>query len=378
MVPQTPTRAIVIGAGIGGLATGIALRRAGCEVEVYERADDLRHVGAGISLWANAIRALDHLGVGAAVRSASVPYDVAGLRTWDGTVLASASTELLARRVGTPVIVVHRAELQSALLTAFGREGLHLDSTCTGFEQDPSGVSTTFSDGRRVRSDVLIGADGLHSAIRRQLHGAAPARYAGCTAWRSVVTFSAQHVRASESWGHGSVFGQVPMTGGRVYWYATRREPAGGRSASEKHELLQIFKGWHEPIEALIQAADEPTIIRNDIYDRPPITTWGAGRVTLVGDAAHPMTPFMGQGGCQALEDAVVLGRCLQQGGRVTESLRAYERVRVPRANAFVDRSWTAGRIAQLQHPLAVAARNAMFRMISPRLMTASLARAIR
>ncbi|HJR60840.1 MAG TPA: FAD-dependent monooxygenase [Vicinamibacterales bacterium] len=378
MAQGTPPKAIVIGAGVGGLAAGIALRLAGCEVEVYERAGELHEVGAGISLWANAIGALERLGLGDAVRSASVPYEVAGIRTPDGRFLATVSSELLEREFGTPIIVVHRADLQAALLGRLGPERLHPGRVCTGFEQTGDAVTAIFDDGRRARADLLIGADGLHSVIRAQIHGRQPPRYAGCTAWRAVVRFSDRQVRASESWGRGSVFGQVPMSGGRVYWYATRNEPAGGRSAHPRSELFEMFRGWHDPIGSLIEAADEPAILRNDIYDRDPARRWGTGRVTLVGDAAHPMTPFMGQGGCQALEDAVVLGHCLERAGDVPASLRAYERIRIRRANTFVTRSRMAGRIAQLQHPVAVKLRNAVFARLSPHLQTAQLAKLIR
>jgi 2-polyprenyl-6-methoxyphenol hydroxylase-like FAD-dependent oxidoreductase len=367
--------ALIIGAGIGGLATGIALSHVGLQVEVFERADDLREVGAGISLWANAIRALSRLGLNDAIQTAAVPYEIDGLRSARGAVLARISATELHRRIGLPVIIIHRADLQATLLKALEPKHVHLGSHCVGFQEDANGVTATFADGRRAQGHLLIAADGLHSVIRAQLHGVQRPRYAGCSAWRAVVRFDAAEVRACETWGQGSVFGHVPMSGKRVYWYATKNGPEGERAADNKARLLQLFRGWPAPIEQLIEAADEASILRNDIYDRPPLKTWGRGRVTLLGDAAHPMTPYLGQGGCQALEDAVVLGQTLCEHADPCSALRSYESKRIPRANAFVTRSRLLGRIAQLQNPVAVLVRNLLFKLITPRLQARALAR---
>ena len=228
-----------------------------------------------------------------------------------------------------------------------------------------------------MRGDVLIGADGLNSVVRAAVHGPAPPRYAGCTAWRAVVPFDTSRVLAGETWGSGNVFGLVPISGSRVYWYAAMNVPEGGRSPRPKAELKAVFGRWHAPIGDLIEAADEGSILRNDIYDRPVLKTWGRGRLTLVGDAAHPMTPFMGQGACQALEDAVALGRCLSSGGDVVAALRDYERQRIPRANAFVTRSRLAGRIARVSNPVLAAIRNAALRRINPATQARQIARMI-
>lgn len=334
-------------------------------------------MGAGISLWANAIRALDALGRGNVVRGASAAYDVGGLRAWDGAVLTAVSTEELTRLFGIPVIVMHRADLLAALSNAMAREDVRLSARCTSVHQDRDGVMAQFADGRRVHGDLIVGADGLTSVVRAALHGDDRPRYAGCTAWRAVVSFDTRAVQATETWGRGNIFGQVPISGNRVYWYAARTAPQGGRSVSPKSELRRLFEGWHDPIEALIDAADESRILRNDIFDRPVLKRWGAGRVTLLGDAAHPMTPFLGQGACQALEDAVALGKRLRGATDIPAALRAYEAERIPRANALVKRSRQVGRIARLRNPLAVAIRNGVLRRITPQVQARQLARMI-
>jgi 2-polyprenyl-6-methoxyphenol hydroxylase-like FAD-dependent oxidoreductase len=239
--------------------------------------------------------------------------------------------------------------------------------------EDPDGARAEFAEGSVARGDVVVGADGLHSVVRAGLHGPAPPAYSGYTAWRAVVPFDTRRVQGSETWGAGARFGMVPMSGNRVYWFATKNVLEGERQGDEKAGLHDLFRGWHDPIGALIDAADPAWILRNDIYDRPVLDRWGRGRVTLLGDAAHPMTPNLGQGACQALEDAVVLARCLQDQPEVATALRAYETQRIPRANALVHRSRQVGRIGQVERRAAVWLRNTMVGLVSPRLQAKQL-----
>jgi len=370
-------RVLIAGGGIAGLATAIALARAGLDVQVFERAPDIKEVGAGISLWANAIRALDQLGLHDAIDSASVAYETAGLLAADGSTITSISASELQRLLGIPVVVMHRADLLAALVAAVPASRISYGAECTGVIDHGDSVEVELSDGRRVRGDAVVGADGLNSVVRAAVHGPEPPRYAGCSAWRAVVPFETARIRAGETWGNGNLFGQVPISGNRVYWYAAMNVPEGGRSLHARSELKAVFGGWHAPIGELIDAADERSILRNDIYDRPVLKTWGRGRLTLAGDAAHPMTPFMGQGACQALEDAVALGRCLSSGSDVVAALRDYERQRIPRANAFVTRSRLAGRVARVSNPLLAAIRNAALRRINPAAQARQIAKMI-
>jgi 2-polyprenyl-6-methoxyphenol hydroxylase-like FAD-dependent oxidoreductase len=199
-----------------------------------------------------------------------------------------------------------------------------------------------------------VGADGLHSAVRQVMRGRGPPRYAGYTSWRALVedVELPRPDRFTESWGPGRRFGIAPIGHGRVYWFAVADAPPGQMDEGDPRAgLLARFAGWHQPIEAMISAAAPDRILRTDIYDRPPIDRWIEGYVTLLGDAAHPMTPNLGQGGCQAIEDAVVLASALARFGEVQPALLHYQKRRLQRANSFVVRSWRFGQIAHLRTP---------------------------
>ena len=364
----------VIGAGIGGLTAAIALRRAGFDVEVFERATELREIGAGLSIWKNALVALDEIGLGDRVRAFAVPTRDAALRTWDGHVLVAPTDSVLLGRLGEFGVVIHRGRLQQVLVEACGLHRIRLGKACESFDETPTGVTVRFADGSSATGDALIGADGLHSKVRAELHGASAPRYSGYTCWRGVVEFDHARLAPGESWGRGARFGHVGMADGQVYWFATETAPPGGRGRDgEKAELRRLFRGWHEPIEALIEATDEAWILRNDISDRPVLRTWARGRVTLVGDAAHPMTPNLGQGACQAIEDAIVLARELTGTPDVPSALRAYEARRIRRTNWIVTTSRRLGAIGQFSNPLAMTIRNAFMKHVASRVQARQL-----
>ncbi len=354
-------RVLIVGGGIGGLVTAIALHKAGLEAHVYERAAEFREAGAGIALARNAMRALDVIGLGDAVRSEGIGGAQGGARTPDGTILVRISADMLRENFGD-IVVMHRAELLDLLLRHVEPERIHPGRTFTGFEQRAGRVTAYFSSGEAADGDVLIGADGIRSAVGTHLFGERPIRYAGYTAWRSVVEFPRREkLMISETWGRGCRFGIVPMNRDRVYWFATNNAPEGEHApeGETKNALLRLFRGWHEPVEALIAAAGEDSILRNDIYDMDPLPKFAAGRVALLGDAAHAMTPNLGQGACQAIEDAVTLAVCLKAAGEKVESgLREYERRRVARTSDVVLQSRRLGAIAQVQNPVLCRLRD--------------------
>jgi 2-polyprenyl-6-methoxyphenol hydroxylase-like FAD-dependent oxidoreductase len=357
-------RIIVVGGGIGGLTSAIALKRVGIDVDIYEQAGTVREVGAGIGLASNALRALEVLGLAGELQSESVAAVQGGLRRPDGGVLVSIAADDLSRKVGT-VAVVHRAELL-ALLSRHAEPGrVHLGHRCVEVRQDANGVSAQFDTGKTVRADAVIAADGLRSVVRAQVFGNPAPRYAGYTAWRAVVNASSLEPMMSETWGRGCRFGIVPMARGRVYWFATRNAPEGQRDPSMRTKVIlaELFRGWHRPIEALIAASTEESILRNDIYDIDPLRRFANGRVALLGDAAHPMTPNMGQGACQAIEDGVVLAALLKSIPRIEAALLEYERRRLARTRQILLWSRWIGKIAQIENPILCSLRDFGMRM---------------
>jgi 2-polyprenyl-6-methoxyphenol hydroxylase-like FAD-dependent oxidoreductase len=365
-------RAIIVGGGIGGLTAAIALERAGIEAHIYERAPALGEVGAGIALWANAIHVLTTLGLGKSLLSRSTPGVEGTFRKADGTVLQKTSHRDLASRFGAALVMLRRTELLALLSNEVLPARLHLGCQCTGFVQDAERVSARFANGETADGDVLIGADGVRSIVRSNLFGDGPPKYAGYTAWRAIVRLDLPELTTGETWGRGKRFGIVPLTDGRVYWFATKNAAEGEKDpeSGAKQHVLGLFRGWHEPIVPLIEATDGDSIIRNDIYDRDPLERWSENRVTLLGDAAHPMTPNLGQGACQAMEDALALAVCLKESADVASGLREYERRRIPRSSRIVLESRRIGQVGQWENPILCFLRDAATRLV-PSKMTA-------
>ena len=372
--------AVVVGAGIGGLCAAVALARGGTEPLVFERSRDLAPLGAGLTLWPNALHALRRIEAGAVLETQSAALGAGGIRTSRGKTLVSTADLELERRFGAPAIVLHRSELQRALLDALAPFRPTLGASLNRFEQDETGVTARFDDGREVRGDVLVGADGVDSTVRRVLLADGGPRYAGYIAWRAVTRFDAGRVIAAESWGPGSVFGLLPLSDGRLYWFGTRPARSGERDEGpeqRRQEVLERFAAWHEPISEVVESTAAADVLRHDVVDRPPRRGWSQGRATLLGDAAHPMTPHLGQGACQAIEDAVVLARCLGAAEDVAQALRAYESRRFERTARIVERSRRIGRLAQWRSPLAIRARDALVERLPARVQLDQLAEVV-
>ena len=356
-------RIIIIGGGIGGLTTAIALSKIGADVQIYERAPELREVGAGIALASNALCALDTLGLTTDLQSLRAEALQGAIRDPKGSPLTFIPDDL-SKEIG-PLAIMHRAELLAMLGRHIDPARLHLGRACVGIEQDSCGINARFDTGETLSGDAVIGADGLRSAVRTQLFGEQIIRYAGYTGWRGVVNFpEIANFRPSETWGRGRRFGVVPMGGGRVYWYATKNAPEGKRDPAGrvKNALAETFRGWHQPIEALIAATSEDAILRNDIYDVAPLVHFVKGKAALLGDAAHATTPNLGQGACQAIEDAVVMAACLKGSGLVEPALLEYERRRKPRVAQIALRSRNIGVVAQLENPVLCWLRDSIMR----------------
>ncbi|WP_406314919.1 FAD-dependent monooxygenase [Streptosporangium sp. NBC_01639] len=362
---MTERTAVVVGGGIGGLAAALALTRRGWQIEVCERAAEFTEVGAGLSLWPNALWALAALDLDGRVRELGAVEVGGGARNRAGRWLARTDNTEIERRFGMPLVVLHRADLLRALVDALPAQTLRPSTTVTAIHED--GDCVVVEDGVRSRRvDVVIGADGLHSTVRRLRWPAAkPPRYVGYTAWRMITRpLPDPLTEGAATWGRGERFGFTSMPGGRVYCFATATVPAGGTTpGGEPAELHRRFGTWAEPIPALLAAVPDEGVLRHDLYDLPPLPGYTRGRVALLGDAAHAMTPNLGQGACQALEDAVVLAACLDQHPDPGTGLAHYDQLRRSRTQQVVRRSARLGSVGQLAWPPAAIARDLAARL---------------
>jgi 2-polyprenyl-6-methoxyphenol hydroxylase-like FAD-dependent oxidoreductase len=253
------------------------------------------------------------------------------------------------------------------LISALKPNTLRLGIGFTEFEQDENKVAVHFDNGKTDSADLVIGADGIHSTVRRQMFPEIKLRYSGYTAWRGVVEIRDEDALGltSESWGVGARFGIVRVDKRRVYWFATSNQPAGEKSTGEqrKAKLLNRFRDWHDPIHALLDSTPASAILQNDIHDIPPFAFWTRGRVTLLGDSAHATTPNMGQGACMAIESAYVLSCSLKEAADYRSALRRYEAERHARTAWITNTSWTIGKAGQIGHPLLCTLRNLLVKV---------------
>jgi 2-polyprenyl-6-methoxyphenol hydroxylase-like FAD-dependent oxidoreductase len=366
---------LILGGGIGGLAAAIALGRAGQRVSLFEAAERIQAVGAGIGLATNAVRALRALGVAERVLPRGAVLDTVRLLRADGTPIletdARAVGESLGDRVG--VFAIHRAELHDALLSALPPGALRLGHRATRVEAGAEGVVLHFADGSQASGDALVAADGLRSVVREAVAPGAVPLFSGITCWRGVADARPVRIapdRAEELWGGDCIFGIVPIAQGRVYWYAGLRTqgPEDERLRAWKGpDLARAFAGFTADVRELIEATDPARILWNDIFHLRPLPRFVRGCVALLGDAAHAMPPYLGQGACQAFEDAAVLGECFAGAEDPAQAFGRYERRRLPRASALQRASLAQVRLAHLESPLLRALRDAVLRRLPGR-----------
>jgi 2-polyprenyl-6-methoxyphenol hydroxylase-like FAD-dependent oxidoreductase len=354
-----PKRILVIGAGIAGLATANALQQHGHDVTVVEERSDTSS-GAGISIWPNALAALDEMGLGDAVRAAGGRITAGAMRWRDGTWLRHPSPQRLVKALGEPLVVIHRNELTSVLAGALAEGTLRCGVSARSLVATADGVQVNLSDATTTEADAVVGADGTHSMVARHLNGPLENRYVGYTAWRGVADCSIDSDFAGEVLGPSVEFGHVPLGGHNTYWFATERAPEG-RSApqGELTYLKDKFGTWAEPIPTVLAATDPARVLHNDLYDRDRARKWSRGPIVAVGDAAHPMRPHLGQGGCQGIEDAAILAYFVERTDDLATAFGRFAAFRGPRVRSLVRESKTIGQIVNLPPFLSTAATRA-------------------
>lgn len=337
-----PLNIIIAGAGMGGLCAAIALRRAGHQVRVYERAPELAPIGAAISVWPNGVKVLDALGVGAQVEAAGGWMQHMSYSDHTGKRLTRFDLAPLYTQAKRRAFPIARSELQRILLAAAGEQNVTLGVSCEGYVEGSDAVTVRLSTGESVEADLLVAANGTHSALRSAVAGQAIEReYCGYVNWNGRIDADPQ-LAALDEWtqyvGEHKRVSLMPMGNGQLYFFFDVPLPAGTANVREDYriELQQHFQGWAPPVQRLIERLDPAAIARVEIHDTQRVPRLVSSRVALLGDAAHAMTPNIGQGGCQAMEDAWVLAQCLGQGEGVAAALKAYEAAREERVASLV------------------------------------------
>ncbi|HEX7772405.1 MAG TPA: FAD-dependent monooxygenase [Pyrinomonadaceae bacterium] len=332
----------IIGGGIGGLTAALTLQQSGFQAEVFEQAPELLEVGSAIAIWSNAMRVLQH------VQLAEKIFKCAGvvneLRWMD-------QNGFLLNRVSiandeTPAVALHRSDLQRTLRQALPQSIIHLGHALVAHQQHGDKMIATFANGNSIESDFLIGADGVHSRVRAQFINDGEPVNRGYTIWRGTSPIIPEAIPPGigmELYGRGKRFGIGPVGLGRTGWWAAA-------NTDNTDQFTDLFAGWYTPVMELIEATPPSTILKTGATDRDPNKRWGAGRMTLLGDAIHPTTPNLGQGGCQAMEDALVLTRCFENYGATEKALRTYEHLRHRRTAILTRISRYYGRVGQLEN----------------------------
>jgi FAD-dependent urate hydroxylase len=335
-------KAVIIGAGIGGLTAGIALDQAGYQVEIYDKVKELRPVGAGISLWSNGVKVMNRLGLGDRMAQIGGLMNRMQYRSHTDELLNDIDLHPLVAEVGQRPYPVARNDLQQMLLDSFPGK-VTLNAKCIGVEETEEGVTAIFEDGHRATGDLLIAADGIRSNLRRYVLGEeTQPQYGGYVNWNGLVQASAD-LAPKDTWvvyvGEYKRASLMPVGGDRFYFFFDVPLAKGSQSAPEtiQAELSEFFTAWPPAVQSLIQQLDPFKTNRLDIHDLSPIDRMVRGRVALLGDSAHATCPDLGQGGCQAMEDGEVLTRYLLTTNiSVADALKRYETERKERANGIV------------------------------------------
>lgn len=390
-------RIAIIGGGIGGLTAALALRQFGFAPQVFEQAPNLLDVGAAILMWPNAMRVLDRIGLATAIREHGAVLEKARWLRSDGRLL----NQFLLPKSDVPAVALHRADLQHTLIQALPPDTIHLGHVFERYEQLPDQIIAHFSNARSFACDALIAADGVHSRARTQLLNDGLPTEHDYVAWRGVAPHTPPTVMANtatEIYGRGQRFGFGPLGSGKVGWWAStnksllrdhRVNPGSEAGAlAIRDELLRLFEGWHAPVLDLIQATPLTAFVRNGVFDRSAITSWGVDRVTLLGDAVHPITPNLGQGGGLAIEDAAILARCFekyvspehrsteQTRSAVTTALRRFAALRRARAATVARYSRFYGVAGQWEGSFAVGLRDRILSLV-PNVLTVRFLRGV-
>ncbi|QHT65226.1 NAD(P)-binding protein [Rhodocytophaga rosea] len=348
----------IIGGGIAGLTFSICLQQEGYQCHVFEKQPQFNEVGAAISVFPNALHVFEQAGIMDQIIAASGEITKVFIKTHTGQILTNSEP-----KYQLPAICMHRKELHSILLRN-SPALLYANHQLQSLKNLPNGqVEIGFTNGQIKVFDAVIGADGIHSVVREHIIGDGKSIFRGYNIWRGIVDTSFDIGYGSETYGHGKRVGIVPIKKGQYGWWATHNEQylQDDKPEGTKEKLLRLFGDWHHPIPELI--AGTKTILKNGIQDRAPVRGWTKGNITLLGDAAHPTTPNLGQGGCMAIEGAYILAKAIEKYGITQTAFNRYEQLQFPRSKSITEDSLRIGTMGQLENKLAVLIRNSFFKL---------------
>lgn len=359
----------IIGAGIGGLTTAIALRQQGFEVRLFEQAPILRPVGAGIVLAANAMQVYRDLGILDALVERG--QSLQGAQITDGQFQSLAETDWgdLKQHFGVPTLGIHRGALQEVLVQQLPSNSIHLGHTLEQLTWNNQGATLEFAHGKTVESRLVLGADGIHSKVRQALYPDSRLRHSNQYCWRGVTDYQlpeAQRYNLIEAWSQGIRIGLVPLGNDRVYWFAVEAVPSG-KTPTVTDQLPQLFIDFHPVVSDILRATPVEQVHLAPLCDLPALPQWHQGAVCLLGDAAHAPTPNMGQGAGQAIEDARVIALCLAQQQSPAAAFEQFEQLRRPKAERIRKMSWIIGKMGHWRHPIATSFRQLILRSTPPK-----------
>lgn len=352
---------IIIGGGIAGLCAAIGLQQLGIEAHIYESVTELKGIGAGFGLAANAMQALDHLGLKDEISQIGHYLGSYNVLDQKGNILVEPNTKSISQKYQQDNFAIHRADLHQFLLSKIPANQVHLGKRANSFERIGEQICIHFTDRSQAVCDALLVADGVHSLLRQQLIPASTPRYSGYTCWRATIDNSSiQLKKSTETWGAKGRFGMTPLVGNRVYWYACINSPQQNPTLKNWGiaELADNFKDYHAPIPTILSETKDADLIWNDIIDIAPLQKLAFGPILLLGDAGHATTPNLGQGACQAIEDVAVLLDELKIATSIPQAFSRFENRRLERVNYISNTSWQIGKIAQWNNPFLIGIRN--------------------
>jgi len=354
----------IIGAGIGGLTTAIALEQKGINTRIFEQAEQIKPVGAGIILANNAMQVYEKLGLRKLIEENGNPISSMNITKSSLKPISTIDLSYFEQKHNTKNIAIHRGTLQQILIDKLKSTKITLDHKLTSIVENTNGYSLEFENGERIQSSTVLGADGLNSVVRQNLFPNNSIRNANQICWRGITEYELPikfRNELNEAWGKSERFGFVQIAQNKVYWYALKSFKKNKKEFSI-HDLEQYFSDYNSVIKGIIKSTKKEQINTAEISDLKPTNIWYKENVCLIGDSAHATTPNMGQGACQAIEDAYVLSECLSK-YRTTKAFSEYQKLRLPKAHQVVKASWIVGKMAHLKNPILISLRNQMLRL---------------